>query len=510
MAEAQITSAFELVAEANATYRQTAPRTVNFTGGSFDISLRDGFFVYTCASQFYFPPTRDCPIGANAQVTRGVLFDPLTLEALPSLGAYISLVQLNPAKIVDPFQPERISLLAAPISALPRTLTGFTALPTQIFDFRNVFAPRQYSITNYEFSRPYNSSERNRFNSEIVPGLYYFNFPALTDPNFQQPVAKDVVLPVTITQQLDGFRKVNNQEVGFRFTNERWENGFLLIDARLPFTFTWQGNSPAILVPSADRMFVSINRLADPNDPNSDRLTGVSVDPREADPAGDPDPPLDFPLINNVIFPGFIAPALREILLPSPLVTQYTLPPFATFGAGTTSGVLQVRIEKNRRAGVGREASNYIFQVPVRFINTFSSFASTSLPATTTAKDLAADADPDGDGFSNFEEWVFESNPADSSSAPISPQLSKVSSGNGTVAKSSTADKWEFKVTKLIDPVPALTYIIERSTDMKTWTQVPTWDPEWETVDTATEIKIVSRNPALKGGSFFRSRTVVK
>ncbi len=249
-------------------------------------------------------------------------------------------------------------------------------------------------------------------------------------------------------------------------------------------------------------MFVSLNRLRNPNDPTSDRLTGTSLNPNT---------PSGLPLINNAIFPGFLAPQVNEILLPTPLQKQFTLPPLLVFGSGSPSGVFQVRIQTNRpSSGSTGETSERSFQIPVRFIDSFASFVATSLPASATAKDLTASADPDGDGFSNFDEWVFGSDPADPTSAPDAPKLTQTSAGTGIGAKSASEGAWEFKVDKLVNSDPPLEYRIQRSTDMKNWTTISKWDPNWILKDTEAEIKVVSSKPALTGGNFFRAQVAAQ
>jgi hypothetical protein len=137
-----------------------------------------------------------------------------------------------------------------------------------------------------------------------------------------------------------------------------------------------------------------------------------------------------------------------------------------------------------------------------------------TLPPGATAQQLSADHDFDRDGISNFNEWVFGSNPASASSSPPVLGIQKVSPApankfaKATTAENSSTETFEFRVPKLTETDPKLIYSIEFSNDMITWKEIQVGDPAWNLVNAHSEIKVTSTGANTAPGGFFRAKVV--
>lgn len=481
----QNTVTFEFTADSKANYRQGQTRFLSFEGATFDMDIRDGVFLYApsgCEDTVYFPPGGGCPIGATGFVTRGLDNDPL----LNGKGPYFSVTNISPAAYIRPFEPNAVRLYSAPPSLLPRPLGGFSDLSLNVF--YNLTTPyiRQYNVTRYDFSRQYAASERSRFDGEIVPGTYIYNFPSLNS------TATPVVIAINQYAKLDGYREINSQRQGFRFLNLTYDDGFAVLNPYELNFLKWEGNTNSFITPTFDNLFLSIKPLANPLDPLSDPVQFDGMDPATLP-----------------VFPNFVGSGVNRILLPSPLDTSYIMPP--NFVAPGETGVIDMEFTVYRPTnGVVYENSIRRFRLPVKFTDPYASAIIAALPATATSAQRAADFDYDGDGVSNFTEWVFKSNPALKGSVPVSPSVSS-SAPSASLAKAegktvATQSSLEYKVAKLTNSVPKLKYTIEYSKDMKTWQGVVAGDPLWTVLETQNEIKVTGSATNTASGGFFRAK----
>lgn len=473
---------FEFVANSVANYRQS-PSSVAFEGGVFSINVEDGNFRDDGCddTEFYFP-FPGCPIGATGWVSRGLENDP----ELNGRGPYFSITAITAAQILRPFDPLSARLVAAPPSLLPRPIVGFEDRSLSVFF--NLFSNfiRQYPITRYNMGRQYTAGERQRFDGEVVPGTYRYNFGSLASP------IVPVVLELNQFPMLDGFRKVNNQPRGLRFTNVTYDDGYAVLDPFALNTLTWEGNTTSFIRPGQDVLYLSIKRLTNPSDPLSD-----------------PD------LNATPLFPSFTGPTITRVLLPSALDTSFILPP--NFVAPGATGLIDLEFIIFRpTSNVIFERATRRFRMPVKVTDPFEGFIRNALPPGTSAEKMAPDYDFDGDGVSNFNEWVFKSNPAQPGSSPTSPGVKMVAStpaappGGGFSSMSADSTDsgpiLEYSVPKLTNSVPALNYSIEYSTDMLTWTKIEAGNPDWNLVETYNEIKVTESGNTPKTGGFFRTK----
>jgi hypothetical protein len=468
-------------------YRQ-APAGTAFEGGQFDFSIKDGTFAIQtttlgapCQDGDYFSPSPPCPIGAT-----GYAFGNSPLLATLGGGPYFGDLQVTNATLLGVNRPESALLVSAPPSLLPRPILGFTDQSIQIFYNINDDAIQQYDVSGYEFNRNYFAGERARFDAEAVPGTYKFNFPAIAHP------VNPLVLSMNLSPKLDGYRKINNQSRGVRFLNVSYDSaGFALLNPFVINTIQWEGNGPTFIAAARDFAYFSIKRLQDPSNPLSA-------------------PDLSVP----TVFPRFFGGATSRVVLPSPLNTSYIIPPFVVTPG--VVGLIDLEFEINRpTSSVISEQATRSFRLPVRVINPFSSMIAATLPPGASAKQLSADHDFDGDGISNFNEWVFGSNPASASSLPpvlgiqkVSPAPANKFATMAATAENSSTETFEFRVPKLTETNPKLIYSIEFSKDMITWKEIQVGDPAWNLVNAYSEIKVTSTGANTAPGGFFRAKVV--
>ena len=406
---------------------------------------------------------------------------------LEGLGPYFSVTDISSAILLRPFDPQNAKLVSAPPSLLPRPLLGFEN--RSISCFYNLFTNfiQKYDVTIYDFAREYAAGERSRFDGEAVPGTYRFNFAALAHP------VNPAVLNINLFPKLDGYRKINKQNQGVRFLNVNYDDGFAMLNPFELNTIRWEGNGVNFISAASDVAYFSIKQLEDPSDPLSD------------------------PELESVpLFPNFSGgPSKSRVILPSPLNTSFIIPP--NFVQPGKTGVIDLEFVINRRTtGVISEQATRRFRLPVRVTNPFASMIAATLPPGTTAQQRSADHDFDRDGISNFNEWVFGSNPALASSLPPVLGIQKVApapaSKFGTMsatAENSPTEAFEFCVQKLTETIPKLRYSIEFSKDMITWNEIQVGDPAWTLVNGYTEIKVTSTGVNNTPGGFFRAKVAV-
>ena len=463
------------------------------------MDARDGNFFYDgCNSPFFYFPGGPCPLGATGFVSRGLENDP----ELRGLGPYFSVTELSAAVLLNPFDSVSAKLISAPPSLLPRPNAGFVDKSLSVFFDLQTPNIRQYPIALYEFTRNYLTNERTRFDGEVVPGTYRYSFASLANPL--------VPINIDINQfpKLDGYRKINSQPQGVRFKNVTYDDGFAVLNPFVLNTITWEGNTSSLIFPSVDLSYFSIKRLTDPTDPLSDPVIYNLLGPFIVDPT------TGFLIPNPTIplFPNFAGASDTRVLLQNALNTSFILPP--NFIDPGQTGVIDLEFVIYRpTSGVVYENSTRRFRLPVKVTNPFVFFIQAALPPGATAQQMAADYDYDGDGVSNFTEWVFGSDPKLKSSVPGSPGLNTVTP---TPPAGQTALKFnpgegsqstlEYKVPKLKNTVPALKYSIEYSADMKIWTQITSSNPAWILSETHDQIKVTGSSTNPGTGGFFRTK----
>ena len=208
------------------------------------------------------------------------------------------------------------------------------------------------------------AAAQKQMNEELVTGRYVFAFPSK-----QNPTSVPVNLPVTIVQNLEAFGSNPRSKKGFRFTSGKFDQGFYQMDPRSISTVTWTGNDATNIVPG-DQLYFSILN------PAQDRLT----------------------------FPPTVPQA--PVLLTSPAVQSYTLPP--NFFQVGDEGVIELRHQRTLAVTpITYDRSRREFRMPVKFIDTYPGYAQRAFPLG-TAGDISANGDFDRDGMLNIDEYAFQ------------------------------------------------------------------------------------------------------
>ncbi len=419
---------------ANKTCLQTAPFEQTFTGGSFEVFLRDGLIIIdgSCVTQpqlVRFPPSAlpPCPLGATGFIATGDVDRDGVRDDLQ----YWSLLNVIPAYYVEPYRPDLVLLSAAPASTLPRPLGLFRDDGvTSFYDIRGTTL--QYDQSRYELVRPYEAGngELARMNRDLPFGQYQYTYPSLGRP------VKPLAIPVTITPLVDPFQPTTKERTGFRVTSGFWTGGSMELDPRVINKISWQGNTRTSVTPGVDRLLFGIYNATD---------TAIT-----------------FPPSGN-------------LTIPNPLTTFYNIPPFF-YNVGDT-GIGRFTFARNRALNsISYDVSQRQYKFGIRFIDTYAGFTAITYPLGTSFLRTAPSGDYDSDGNANLLEYAYGSDVL----------------GRSFVLPSTTAAPTAFTVTNLAGnfkqlnfptnstAFPALPNILQRSTNGgTTWVNEVVPGPNW-------------------------------
>lgn len=452
VAATAVSASGQLVLEASSekTYRQNQ-KSINFQGGKFNVDLTDGNIIYIAGCIFfrYIPPgfyENACAPGTNGRVVAG------NLGGLAKGSPYLLVSSISPAVVVEPRQSKLIALTSAPASGLARPQGGFSDNSVSLYYNLQALDQKEYVITRYEFSKSYNKSQRSKFDSDIVPGTYRYSFPRLRRPTVPAPITAQIyAMP-------EGLNKRNNVTSGFEFTavnKDVWtKDGFVELSYINPNIIKWRQLSASSVFQSADSLSFSIRVMIDPKNPNSslDLIDRYSKDPQS-------------------IFPDYSSGADPKLVLNNPFVTSTTIPPIFD---GGTRGMIEVQLQRAfSPGGVSYDFSTRKFQIPIVVVNRYSEYQESVFSKKSSNQTILADGD--GDGINNLNEWILDSNAADSQDFPLQPVPAPVLFATDRdyfdfTDYFSFTNYFGFIVKKKLGTVPAVVHTLQRSKDGgKTW-----------------------------------------
>ncbi|MES2658281.1 MAG: hypothetical protein V4689_06665 [Verrucomicrobiota bacterium] len=443
-------------------YRQDK-KSINFKGGSFDMDLVDGHVdsIFGCNDPNYFPP--GYYIGICSPGTAGFLSSG-SINGATIQRPYLVVTSLYPAIAIEPFKPQFVSLSAAPASGLPRPSGGFKDDSATVYYNLNTTSIQEYKITHYFLEREYAKSQRTKFTSEIVPGVYQYVFPAVDNSPSEDYVFRPAPISATIYPMVEGLANVNNTEQGVVFTsinNNKWSpKGFIELSYFRPNVIKWKGMNPDTVFAAVDNLYFSLRALRDPKNPQ-----GSALVEREA------------------MFPAFDNGGDSRVLLTSPYQTSFTVPPI--FPSGMRA-MVELQLQRDfQTGGVTYDFSSRKFQIPVMVVNRYTEYTDINF-AKARGKDILSD--PDKDGFNNLNEWILGSNGNDFASTPEPPTPAPYQAVNIVGGPTPIGSYYGFNVNVQTATNPKVAYLLQRSTDQgKTW-QKFTEDDNW-TVDRVTNVE---------------------
>jgi hypothetical protein len=429
------------------TYRQDK-NGINFQGGTFSATLIDGLIVYIAGCDFfqYIPPgyyTGGCSPGTNGRVISG------KIGGASRANPYLLVVNVDPASVIEPRQAKLVRLTAGPASTLPRPQGGFSDSSVSLYYNLQASQQKEYVVTRYSFENFYSSSERGKFESDIVPGVYRYSFPRLGQPNIPTPVS------ARIYPMPEGLGRKNNVTTGFEFTSvndNKWtKDGFMELSYLNPNTITWKPLSPSNTLLGADSLSFSIRVLANSASPKS----GIdSIDSNSGR--------------RQSIFPDYINDGDPKLLLTNPYTTNFVVPPIL---AGGTRGMVEVEVNRALTTiGVAYDTSVRKFQIPVTVVNKFSEYQDAVFFKKGANQNILDDYDHDG--INNLNEWILDSNAADSTSVPEAPFPNAVEAlydldyltffGRTRLVRNQY---FGFTISKKLGTDPRVVYTLQRSMD---------------------------------------------
>jgi hypothetical protein len=445
-------------------YRQNQ-KSLNFKGGSFVTRLSDGHVssVGFCNDFNYYPPgyyiLGPCTAGTSGYVTKG------NVNGATIQRPYLVVTELVGAIIIQPYEPTLCKLVAAPASKLPRPSVGFQEQGATIsYNLHVPTSIRDYNISSYSNTRKYSESQREKFQDEIVTGVYHYTFPRLGAPTQPAPVVA-VIYPM-----VEGYAKLNNRAQGFEFTkinNNVWNKaGYIEMSFARPNTFKWSGLTPSSVYAAVDSVYFSLKPLTNPKKPQTSGIVA-----------------------GEAIFPSFTTSADESaVLLPSPYTSSYTTPPIFPSG---TQAMVQIEVQRNfQTGGVTYDFSNRKFQIPVMVIDRYTEYQDTYL-AKAKNKDILAD--PDGDGFNNLTEWILNSDGNSAASVPPTLTPAAYQAEDFLGAATPIGSYYGFNVDVKQGTIPSVSYTLQRSLDQgKTWKKFKS-DNDWSVVKVTTVVRGITK-----------------
>jgi hypothetical protein len=441
---------FTLSADSAYRHQRKNGNKLNFTGATLKSRVQDGDFVDigACAEFFYEAPVASdflcTTIGTNGFLQSAAAGEP----------PYRVVTGITPGIALEPFQPDSLELVAAPPTKLSLPLGGFKDASRSLL-FSLHLTPQQYVFAEYDTARNYKRSQQTKYKSEVVTGIYVYDVPRIGRPDepFQMFPR---LFPI-----VEGISKKNGQTSGFDFdipAGSKWsKQGFLEVSSRFPTTFKWSGLTVNNVLGAADDLLFSVKAIANSENPNSAVVQGVRTTP---DLFGG-----ETVIRDGSIFPGFATAANPQVLLPTPITSQFTLPPVLKSG---TKGVVQLELRRDlQTSSVTADESNSKFELPIVAVDRYSDFRKTLISKKKSQRSSLL-GDADGDGVNNLTEWILDSGPTSANSIPVAPIPTLKTDIIESISNSTFVffdPSFGFVIDKKLSTVPKVNYQLQRSQD---------------------------------------------
>lgn len=442
-------------------YLMTTNREAQFTSGYSLVTIADGsWFLSPCVfhpspvivQPVDLPP---CPLGTTGFVWRG----DADRDGARDDGSYWSLASVIKASVIKPFLADKVRLYAAPASRLKRPIGNFTDESVGIY-YNIITGPvEEYPITGYSYYKEYGFNEEKKFNSEYVPGVYIYSVPSLVNPNVMLSLRTQIYNAPESTIYAKG-------NVGFTITGTRWNKGSMELDPRLLTKVTWTGINPTNTV-GTDNVYFSMYE-AYPN-------TGDMVLPEQ------------------ILYP---TPDLPYKLL-SPLITSLEIIPFA-FEKGERAIARLHWTRDLASSGVASDVSQRTFDWRCRFVDSYEGHSYYELPIGSLQEQRLADADFDGDGVNNLNEFAFSQDDGDDlSTTPEIIANDELQPVMPAMQVDAVTGQAFMDVTKRLGVGSAIIYTVEYTTNGKKWTTIKAKDKLFDIIQDDEEfLRVRSKKTA--------------
>jgi hypothetical protein len=181
--------------------------------------------------------------------------------------------------------------------------------------------------------------------------------------------------------------------------------------------------------------------------------------------------------------------------LPSPFTNFFNIPPIFPLGS---TGVVELELNRNLASNAAiYDMSSRLYQIPIRFVNSYSDYANRSFG--TNRRKIGLTEDFDGDRVNNMTEWVLNTRAQDASSVPIQPVPGLIPGGPvvpPTVPPTTTPTFFGILARKPVGYFPDVVGVLQRSTSVApapdVWVDMVS-DANWTVIDDGKTIGIVSK-----------------